>query len=97
LKKTLQWEIRELQLRIRSPDDLELNSFLENMHRLYLRKLPSLETMISNLLLIHEIVPPWRQGNIVTAEGDSQSQEVWSPGAETESGSGGKLWLPGQE
>lgn len=83
-EETLQWEIRELQFRVVNPEDPALEEFLENLHSQYLRKLPDLEMVINNLLAMHEITPPWLKGNIITA-GESQP------------GSGGKLWLPGQD
>lgn len=84
-EETLQWEIRELQFRVVSPEDPSLNDFLEKLHSQYLRKLPDLENVINNLLAMHDITPPWAAGNIITA------------GAESPSSSGGKLWLPGQD
>ena len=84
-EETLQWEIRELQFRVTNPDDPGLNEFLENLHSQYLRKLPDLENVINGLLAMHDIVPPWAKGNIITA------------GAESQADSGGKLWLPGQK
>ncbi len=96
----LQWEIRELQLRMQDPEDHNdprLMELLERLYQQYLRKMPELESIITDLLAVYDIQPPWYGGKILTSTGESVSNELWSPEKEAEANSGGKLWLPGQD
>ncbi len=95
--EALQWEMRELQFRMADPEDPSLMDFLKDLHQQYLRKMPDLEAVITNLLAMNNILPPWYSGNIVTPGDNPQAQELWNPDEETEASSGGKLWLPGQD
>jgi len=95
--KSLEWEMRELQFRVEDPEDPGLIDFLNKLYQQYLRKMPELEAIITNLLAMSNILPPWCSGNIATPGGESDSNELWNPEKETEASSGGKLWLPGQE
>ncbi len=95
--KALEWEMRELQFRMEDPETPGLVDFLNKLYQQYLRKMPELEAIITNLLAMNNVLPPWHSGKIVTPGGESASNELWNPEKEAEASSGGKLWLPGQD
>ncbi len=95
--KVMQWDLLELRIRLENPEDPELFLLLDRMYQQYLRKMPDVESVVTGLLVMHKVAPPWLGGNIVTPDGSSETGEIWSPEKEAEASSGGKLWLPGQE
>ncbi len=94
---TLQWEIRELQLRMLEPQSEKLTSFLNELYSRFLRKLPELEAVVIEWLGQHGITPPWNSspGILLAGSGSSLEKTGWkSEGLTPEQPA--KLWLPGQ-
>jgi len=100
----LQWELRELNQRREDPDDPELNTLLERIHRNYCSKIPELQTHLEELCEDLGVPVPWHSGAALVAPGaDSGSTTVggiWTPDSAPETGGAEadekKLWLPGQ-
>jgi tetratricopeptide (TPR) repeat protein len=85
----LEWKMRELTLRIESPDDPQLRPLLEDLWRHYGSKLPQLREYLVTLVEAAGVKPPW-EAAILTPGSAAQS---WSQ--ETPMGGEKKLWLPG--
>ena len=92
-RNVLEWDVRELNLRLDDPSDPEIPSLWKKFEEQYFAKLPEIrESMIDYMEekglghLVSDVAP-------VTAGADG----VWTPGSEPEEGQTKKLWVPGQD
>ncbi len=98
----LQWEMRELSLRLEDPNDPALNPLLKHIGDTYGTKLPQIRDHLHQLLDAFGVQDPWQpESPIVTAPGGAGSTTeggIWTPAATQQSQDGEKkLWLPGQD
>ena len=95
----LTWEMRELTVRLQSPDDAALKPLVTRLMQYYGPKIPKFEGLLNELLTAHGAeLPKMLSETIVTSGSDSTSSAsgLWTPGS-TEQGAGEKkLWVPGQ-
>lgn len=87
----LEWKMRELTLRIESPDDPRLEELLKDLWHHYGAKLPQLREYLVSLVETAGVKPPWDQA-IVASAGAVSGGMSWS---QSDSGEPKKLWLPG--
>jgi len=99
----MQWgcDLRELLVRLDTPDDHDLRPLLKRIASYYGPKIPYLRTMLEQLLESAGIESPWADGSLSVSNesGTLTAGGVWTPGATPEpaaAAGGGKLWLPGQ-
>lgn len=91
----LEWKMRELTLRIESPEDAQLTSLLEELWHHYGAKLPQLREYLVVLVDTAGVTAPW-DAAIVTPAGSAVGQATsWSEASE--GGGEKKLWLPGSD
>ena len=102
----LQWEVRELAIRLSEPDDPQIPVMLERFRTYYLPKLPHLAEVLGEMLSRAKYPNPFEGGlGVPTAVGDSVGDMegtqspggVWTPGSTPPPGGGQKLWMPGQK
>jgi hypothetical protein len=99
---TLQWDIRELMLRLDDPADPALHPLAERIKREYGAKLPNIRGYVESALYLHDAgPPPTAMPDVAPAEASPAALEagkIWTPAA-AGAGSGGerKLWVPGQD
>lgn len=86
----LPWELRELRLLSRNPEDPVFLEALGRMDRAYSKKIPSFEEMLQGIAEQYDIEIPGKDA----LESSSILTSATSGTPPTESG---KLWLPGQE
>lgn len=93
----LELDIRELSYRLDNPEDESLRPLLRKFRDRYLHKIPEIHAVIVEQLdnadcghLASEL-----EGGL--AEVGVGSSSLWTPGSESNSGSGQSLWVPGQE
>lgn len=92
----LQWDLRELSLRLDDPGDPALNPLLQRFAEYYGPKLPKLLDSLSGLLREFGVAPPWETGGEVRREAMGEGG-VWTPSAPHQPGGEKKLWIPGQK
>lgn len=101
----LQWAMRELSIRVEDPEDTGVQQLLERFDTYYFPKLPGLQSSIDELLLGHNIVPPWAGREQLATEGIDggalSGGGIWTPDsgapAPQSDGAPPKLWTPGQD
>ena len=93
------WDLRELMLRLMTPDDPALRPLVQKFAGYYSPKVPNLRPYLEAMLEDAGVESPWSGGGILTPElAAAQAGEgsPWSPEQAGAPASGGKLWLPGQ-
>lgn len=99
---TLQWDMRELLLRLDDPSDPALPSLADRIKREYGAKLPNVRQYVESVLYLHGAgPPPASMPDTAAPEASPAALEpgkIWTPVA-AGAGSGGerKLWVPGQD
>ncbi len=89
----IEWDARELNLRLDDPTDSKIPALWERFEELYFPKLPELREAMADVMrqkglghLISEVA--------AVADGDTS---VWTPGDPASDQPAKKLWVPGQE
>uniref|UniRef100_A0A7C4LLR7 Tetratricopeptide repeat protein n=1 Tax=Schlesneria paludicola TaxID=360056 RepID=A0A7C4LLR7_9PLAN len=88
----LHWDLNELGLRLRDPDDPQLPDLLNRFDQYYLSKVPNLRPSVERMCQLHGVTPPWLGGALAPATAGT----LWTPESASEPVAAGKLWLPGQ-
>jgi tetratricopeptide (TPR) repeat protein len=102
LEALVMWELEELMLRARNPDDPQLAELATTLWNYYRPKLPNAAELIVGILNQLELPGPWNAVEGAAAEREPLAAAgvpaggIWTPAAETAS-QPSKLWLPGQE
>ena len=91
----LQWELRELALRMDEPTDPKLIPLLQQLWEYYGSKLPKLRQHLTELVATIDIQPPWETERSIVTAGSIAEAEVAADG--TAQSVEKKLWLPGQK
>ena len=93
-RSILEWDVKELNLRMDDPTDAAIPDLWSKFEEQYLPKLPELAESLTEFMrekgLGHLV------SELATAPG-SDDDTVWSDDEPAETGKGGKLWLPGQD
>jgi len=98
-ESTLQWVIRELQVRLDDPAASETTALLQHMHDYYFPKIPEMRETVTQLAEAYGVTPPWEEGSVAAGiTGASAGEGVWTPESQAAqpANSSKKLWLPGQ-
>ncbi len=95
-KDTLEWDVKELNLRLDDPTDEAIPTLWQKFEDQYFAKLPEIRDSIA--MFMHEKGLGHLVGEFAQV-GTGEGEGVWTPdaGREPEGEGGGKLWLPGQE
>ncbi|MGQ0635541.1 MAG: tetratricopeptide repeat protein [Planctomycetaceae bacterium] len=102
LNSLLLWELEELALRARDPDDPQVLQLAANLWNYYRPKLPDAAAMIAGLLNELNLPGPWNAPPESIAAADMPATAgvsaggIWTPEAPAPAGEPSKLWLPGQ-
>lgn len=90
-RQVLEWEIRELNLRVDDPSDPHIPELWKQFEEKYFAKLPEIREEICGFMEQKGL------GHLISESAmSSASGTVWTPESEQSSGSG-KLWTPGQD
>lgn len=89
-QETVQWDLREVAIRVDEGDTPELRDYLRQITAYYSRKLPRFLDFVRMHLEIRNIDIPLSGSEVI---GGAESQGLWTP--DQPSGSGKSLWLPG--
>lgn len=99
----LQWKMRELSFRLEDTSDPSLSEFMKGIWDQYGKKMPQIKEYLKAFAQAFDLDFPWMKESSLLDTGDLagnvSSEGIWSPGEATpdaDSGSGSKLWLPGQ-
>ncbi|HUG92796.1 MAG TPA: SEC-C metal-binding domain-containing protein [Planctomycetaceae bacterium] len=98
----LQWDMRELMLRLDDPSDPEIQPLAERIKRAYGPKLPNIRQYVESLLYLHHAGPlPASMSEMAASESSTAPVEtgrIWTP-SEVPAGEPGesKLWIPGRD
>ncbi len=90
----LEWKMRELSLRIEDPQDPQLTRLLEDLWQNYGAKLPQLREYLVTLVGVAGVKAPW-DASILAPDAGMSGAPAWTSTSEPVSGTGSKLWLPG--
>jgi tetratricopeptide (TPR) repeat protein len=99
-REVLEIEIRELAMRLDDPSDPELVGLLHRIRDRYIAKLPEIGEVIQAQLLASNCAHLIAELDTTMAvTGAVSGTALWTPqsGSEAATGSGGALWLPGQD
>ncbi len=102
LEALVMWELEELMLRAKSPEDPKLAEIAASLWNYYRPKLPNAAELIVGVLNQLELPGPWNAAGAAVGEVESLATAgttaggIWTPEAQS-SGETSKLWLPGQE
>ncbi len=91
----LQWDMRELMLRLDDPTDERLPGMFRDMTARYGKKVPEVMQYLAVLSEAYGVSSMLDQAAIATAGGNLPGG-LWTPGDEAVAEQGKKLWLPGQ-
>jgi hypothetical protein len=99
---TLQWDMRELAIRLDDPADPELPGLSERIKREYGAKLPNIRQYVESLMYLHGAGPaPGSLPDLAAAEASPAGVEagrIWTPTAVSGGAAGErKLWVPGRD
>ena len=97
----LQWDMRELMLRLEDPSDPAIVTLAERIKRDYGTKLPNIRQYVESLLYLHGAGPvPASMPEVAAAESAAvpETGRIWTP-SEVAGGQPGekKLWVPGRD
>jgi tetratricopeptide (TPR) repeat protein len=99
----LQWKMRELSFRLEDTSDPGLSDFMKEIWDKYGKKMPQIREYLKAFAQAFDLDLPWMKESSLLDTGDLagnvSSEGIWAPGEatpEADSGSGSKLWLPGQ-
>jgi SEC-C motif len=98
---TLQWDMRELLLRLDDPSDAAIAPLAERIKAEYGTKLPNIRQYVESLLYLHSAGPlPDSMPDVAAAEspGVPEPGRLWTP-ADVAGGTASekKLWIPGRD
>lgn len=102
LEALVMWELEELMLRAKSPEDPKLAELAATLWNYYRPKLPNAAELIVGVLNQLAIPGPWNAAGAAAGEVESLATAgttaggIWTPEAQAP-GQTSKLWLPGQE
>lgn len=93
-RNVLEWDVRELNLRLDDPTDPEIPALWKKFEEQYFGKLPEIRDSMVDYMeekgLGHLV-------SEVTAVAAGGGEGVWTPDSEPDEGKSKKLWVPGQD
>ncbi len=97
-EQTLTWDMRELLLRLRKPNDPQLKVHVRHVRDYYGPKLPHFEEQLFDLLESYGVETAQMRAEPTAGDSGAQAGGIWTPGAGQPAEAGAsKLWLPGQD